>query len=76
MDAPLRHPILATLSGLRAHGVGVVLVTHDLAGAHLVCDEIAVLDAGRIVERGPLVGVLDHPAHPATRRLLDAVGSL
>ena len=53
-----------------------MLVTHDLAGAHLVCDEIAVLDAGRIVERGPLVGVLDHPAHPATRRLLDAVGSL
>lgn len=65
---------------LRSHqrrvGFAMVFITHDLGLARRVADRIIVMEAGRIVERGPIESVLDSPRHPATVRLLDAIPCL
>ncbi len=50
-----------------------LFITHDLATAKYVCDRIAVMYLGKIVEVGPLEDVYTNPQHPYTRALLDAV---
>jgi oligopeptide/dipeptide ABC transporter ATP-binding protein len=50
-----------------------VFITHDLATAKYVCDRIAVMYLGKIVEMGDLNDVFESPTHPYTRALLDAV---
>jgi len=62
----------AVLRDLRARSGSLVLVTHDLGAAALVADEVAVLYAGRVVERGPASRVLSSPSHPYTNALLAA----
>lgn len=57
---------------LRQGAAALLLVTHDLAAAALVADEVAVLYAGRVVERGPPAEVLGAPRHPYTAALLAA----
>lgn len=54
----------------------VLMVSHDLAVVAALCDEIAVLDRGRIVERGASADVLGSPRHPHTRRLVASVPRL
>jgi ABC-type dipeptide/oligopeptide/nickel transport system ATPase component len=49
-----------------------VFITHNLAMAAWMADQIAVLDHGRIVERGPASEVLRQPTHAATRALIAA----
>ena len=51
-------------------GVTIVLITHSLSVAHKVCDKIAVIDEGRIVESGETAEVFAHPQSPVTRELL------
>ncbi len=53
----------------REHGTALLFITHDLRLAAHVCDEIAVLYAGEIVERGPSAAVSKAPVHPYTRAL-------
>jgi peptide/nickel transport system ATP-binding protein len=55
------------------HGIAFLYVTHDLASARYVADDILVMYAGQIVERGPIEEVLAAPLHPYTRLLLAAV---
>lgn len=62
----------AVLRDLRARSGSLVLVTHDLIAAQLIADEVAVLYAGRVVERGPAAQVLSTPRHPYTAALLAA----
>ncbi len=65
LDAMVQAQILDLLLALvDQDGVGLVLVTHDLAVAGAVADEIAVMYAGRIVERGPAQAVVRQPLHP------------
>jgi oligopeptide/dipeptide ABC transporter ATP-binding protein len=52
------------------HGTAIILVTHDLGLAAEFCDTIAVMYAGRIVERGPVDEVVSQPQHPYTQGLL------
>ena len=52
--------------------MSLILVTHDLAVAAQVADDIAVMYAGRLVETGPVAAVLGSPSHPYTRGLLEA----
>ena len=54
-------------------GCGVVFITHDLAVARHVCDRIAVMEDGKIIESGKARDIIDHPEHPLTRQLIDAV---
>jgi oligopeptide transport system ATP-binding protein len=53
--------------------MGVLLITHDLGVVMEVADRLAVMYAGRIVERGDADTVLDRPAHPYTEALLRSV---
>ena len=74
LDMSVRALVLDLMAGLRRElGLTYVLITHDLATAHLLCDRVAVMYLGTIVEIGPAAEVLHHPRHPYTRALLDAV---
>jgi peptide/nickel transport system ATP-binding protein len=53
-------------------GIALLFITHDLRVAAQICDEVAVMQHGRIVEQGPAADVLSHPQQAYTRTLLDA----
>ena len=74
VDASLRMTILANMQQLKTeHGISVVYITHDLATAYHVADYVLVLHEGHIVEAGAADEVIEHPAHPYTRSLVDAI---
>ncbi len=60
----------------RQHGASIILVTHNLGLVAEFCQNIAVMYAGRIVERGPLDEVIQEPKHPYTRGLLACIPRL
>ncbi|MFJ7243062.1 ATP-binding cassette domain-containing protein [Kitasatospora sp. NPDC098652] len=73
LDPVTAAALLADIGRLRAEGgPAVLLVAHDLAQVAAVADEVAVLDAGRLVERGPVGRVLSRPESAAARRLVGA----
>ncbi|MER7009779.1 oligopeptide/dipeptide ABC transporter ATP-binding protein, partial [Dactylosporangium sp. NPDC000555] len=77
LDAAVRAGVLDLLGRLRAElSAAVVLISHDLdlVGRH--CDRVGVLYAGRLVESGPVAGILGDPAHPYTAGLLDSAPRL
>jgi D-methionine transport system ATP-binding protein len=78
LDPETAATVLDTLRRVRDEfGVTVVLVTHQLESVRAICDRVAVLDAGRIVEEGPVRDVLLNPSSTAARRLLNlAPGTL
>jgi D-methionine transport system ATP-binding protein len=55
----------------RELGLTIVLITHEMDVVRRVCDRVAVLDAGRIVEQGTVADVFLHPQHPTTRRFVN-----
>jgi peptide/nickel transport system ATP-binding protein len=74
LDVSIRIGILNLMVRLKEErGIAFLYVTHDLASARYVADEILVMYAGQIVERGPVEQVLAEPLHPYTRLLLAAV---
>ena len=74
LDVSIRIGILNLMARLKEeHGIAFLYVTHDLASARYVADDILVMYAGQIVERGPIEDILSEPLHPYTRLLLDAV---
>jgi peptide/nickel transport system ATP-binding protein len=69
--------VLEALDGLRAAtGAALLLVTHDLGVASRHADQVLVLEAGSVVERGETARVLRRPEHACTRRLVAAVPRL
>jgi len=56
--------------------LAMVFITHDLRVAGEMCDHIAVMQRGRVVEMGPTAEVLRNPRHAYTRALIDAVPRL
>lgn len=77
LDVSLRSEILEILKRHRdTHGTGYLFITHDLALARYLCDRIAVMFQGRLVEIGPAETVVANPRHPYTRTLLRAVEDL
>jgi oligopeptide/dipeptide ABC transporter ATP-binding protein len=73
LDVTLQAQVLALLRELQDEiGMAMVFVTHDLAVVAEIADEVAVMYAGRIVERAPVQALFARPAHPYTRGLLDA----
>ena len=59
-----------------AHDLTYLLISHDLRMVAHLADEIAVLQAGKIVERGSAAKILSQPVHPHTRQLLAAAPML
>ncbi len=76
LDASTRVDVLNLLGDLKAGGLGVLFVTHDLSLGNYISDTAIILRRGRIVERGPTSAVFDHPAHPYTKMLLGSVPAL
>ena len=73
LDVSVRMGILTLLDALRAGGLGIMMITHDLSTAAHFADRIYVMYLGRIVEEGPAARVIGDPAHPYTRALISAV---
>ena len=74
LDVSVRIGILELLLRLRdTHGISMIFITHDLATARYMCDRIAIMYLGQIVEVGPSEDVLADPLHPYTNALVAAV---
>ncbi len=74
LDASVRGEILKLLRDLvDQHGLGMLVITHDLGLAWNIADRIAVMYLGRIVEIGSCEEILEHPKHPYTQALLSVV---
>jgi len=73
LDVTVQGRVLRLLASLqRQLGMSVIFVTHDLAVAARIADDVAVMYAGRIVEAGSIRDIVHNPAHPYTRGLLEA----
>ena len=73
LDVSVQAQVLALLAEIRARlDLAMILITHDLRVAAQVCDELAVMRDGQIVERGTASDVLTRPAHEYTQALLRA----
>jgi oligopeptide/dipeptide ABC transporter ATP-binding protein len=72
LDVTLQRQILDILKGLKARGLAIVLITHDLGVARYFCDQVVVMYAGRVMERGPMAEFVAAPRHPYARGLLES----
>jgi microcin C transport system ATP-binding protein len=73
LDVTLRGQILDLLADLqRQTGMAVLLITHDLNLVRRFADRVAVMEAGHLVEQGPIASVFQRPQHPYTRRLIES----
>ncbi|MCC8395372.1 ABC transporter ATP-binding protein [Paraburkholderia sp. MMS20-SJTR3] len=72
LDVTVQAQILDVLAARLREGVGVLLVSHDLAVVAQVADRVLVMHRGEVVESGATHEVLTHPAHAYTRRLIAA----
>jgi peptide/nickel transport system ATP-binding protein len=73
LDVSVQAQVLELLHEIQSRlGVALLFITHDLRVAAQICDDVAVMQQGRIVEQGPAAQVLTNPQTPYTRALLDA----
>jgi oligopeptide/dipeptide ABC transporter ATP-binding protein len=71
LDVSIRLEVLDLIAGLRTTlDLAVLYITHDIASARYFADEILVMNAGRIVERGPAEELTQNPTHPYTQLLI------
>ena len=74
LDVSTQARILVLLRELRQRlGTSMIFVTHDLSVVRVLCDRVAVMHEGRIVEQGPTAEVFAAPRHAYTRALLEAI---
>jgi ABC-type glutathione transport system ATPase component len=76
LDSANRVGVLEILKGLRAAGVALVFISHDLGSVAGLADRIAVLYQGELVEVGPARSVINEPAHVYTRLLVRSAPTL
>jgi oligopeptide/dipeptide ABC transporter ATP-binding protein len=73
LDVSVQMQILNLLLDLRDRiGLGVIFISHDMGVIEYLCDRIAVMYRGRVVEEGAAEAVLDRPRHPYTAHLISA----
>jgi len=74
LDVSIKSGILALLKNLiQQKNLSLLYITHDLATVGYICQVIAIMYLGRIVEIGTTADVLDHPLHPYTQALISAI---
>ncbi|NPA98965.1 MAG: ATP-binding cassette domain-containing protein, partial [Crenarchaeota archaeon] len=77
IDVSMRASILDLLESFRReYQLSTLFITHDIGVGRIVSDRIAVMYLGKIVEIGPTEEVINKPAHPYTKALIDAVPSI
>jgi len=77
LDVTIQAQILDLLIDLRERlGMAILLITHDLGVVAEMCDDVVVMYAGRVVERGPVADVFTTPQHPYTEALLQSIPML
>jgi oligopeptide transport system ATP-binding protein len=74
LDLTIQAQYLNLLRDLqREHGLGLIFITHNLGIVAKMCDQLAVMYAGRVVESGPVSRIFNAPAHPYTAALLNSI---
>jgi oligopeptide/dipeptide ABC transporter ATP-binding protein len=74
LDLTIQAQYLNLLKDLqRQHQLALIFITHNLGIVAKMCDQVAVMYAGRLVEWGPVTKIFDAPAHPYTRALLESI---
>jgi peptide/nickel transport system ATP-binding protein/oligopeptide transport system ATP-binding protein len=74
LDVTIQAQILELMTDLRERlGMSMMLITHDLGVVAEMCDDVVVMYAGRVVERGPVDEVFGRPQHPYTEALLQSI---
>jgi polar amino acid transport system ATP-binding protein len=73
LDPELVKGVLNLMAGLASRGLTLIVVTHEMGFARSVADEVAFMDAGRIVEQGPPAQLFDDPQSPRLQRFLSQV---
>lgn len=74
LDVTIQAQILALMKEVqKSHGTSIILITHNMGIVAEVCDEVAVMYMGRIVEFGMLNQIFENPLHPYTKALLKSV---
>jgi len=77
LDVTIQAQILELLADVRERlGTAIMLITHDLGVVAEMCDDVVVMYAGRVVERGPVADVFSTPQHPYTEALLQSIPML
>jgi oligopeptide/dipeptide ABC transporter ATP-binding protein len=77
LDVTIQAQYLALLRDLqRAQGLAMIFITHNLGIVARMCDAVAVMYAGRIVESGPVRTIFTAPSHPYTRALIESIPRL
>jgi peptide/nickel transport system ATP-binding protein/oligopeptide transport system ATP-binding protein len=74
LDVTIQAQILELMGSLQERlGMGILLITHDLGVVAEMCDDVVVMYAGQVVERGPVADVFASPQHPYTEALLQSI---
>ncbi|WP_370973055.1 amino acid ABC transporter ATP-binding protein [Amycolatopsis sp. cg9] len=73
LDPELVKGVLNLMAGLASRGLTLIVVTHEMGFARSVADEVAFMDAGKIVEQGPPARLFDDPQSPRLQRFLSQV---
>jgi len=77
LDVTIQAQYLNLLRDLqRSHHLALIFITHNLGIVAKMCDQVAVMYAGRMVEAGPVKQIFNHPAHPYTEALLSSIPRL
>jgi oligopeptide/dipeptide ABC transporter ATP-binding protein len=76
LDASTRIDVLNLLADLKARGLGILFITHDLSLGHYISDRAVILRRGTVVEMGSTDKVFGEPLHPYTKTLLSSVPQL
>jgi len=77
LDVTIQLQYLRLLKNIQTRtGLAIIFITHDFGVVARMCDRVAVMYAGRIVEQGPIRELFNNPAHPYTQALMDSVPKL
>ncbi len=77
LDVTIQAQILDLMNHLKKEiGTSILFITHDLGVVAEVCDDVAVMYCGRVVEKGDVYSVFANPSHPYTRGLLSSIPKL
>ena len=76
LDASTRIDVLNLLADLKAHGLSILFITHDLSLAYYISEKAVILYRGCVVEMGATEKVFENPQHPYTKMLMASIPRL